>query len=139
MGWIKPCSLCEQKKPGKFATLYWAHFSGTGERTAWRQRLCHECLVESFGSLLSNTNSASTDKPICPACGGTSEADLDPVYLTLYPPKMDPREFELATCAACAASLLGLTQTGSEPLVDRRMGLGAPSPQSPSVWADLPF
>lgn len=136
---FKPCSLCEERKPGKFSALYWAHINGNGARKAWLQRLCRECLMESFGSLLASTKGDSTDVYTCPACGGSSRDDSDPVFLTLYLPKQEPKEFELATCAACAANLLPLTQTGSEELADRRLGLGAPNPKPPTVWDDLPF
>jgi hypothetical protein len=136
---FKPCSACGEKKPGKFASLYWAHFNGNGDRKAWRQVLCRECLVENFGSLLGSTNADSMGPSICPACGGTSTDDLDPVFLKLYLPKMPEKEFELATCAACAANLLPLTQVGAAELVNRSAAPGAPSPTQSSEWTDLPF
>jgi hypothetical protein len=95
--------------------------------------------MENFGSLLANTKEDSTGPSICPACGGTSTDDLDPVFLKLYLPKMPEREFELATCAACAANLLGLTQVGATDLENRQPSAGAPSPSEPSAWTDLPF
>jgi hypothetical protein len=136
---FRPCSACDMKKPGKYASLYWAHFNGNGVRKAWRQALCHDCLMENFASLLGNTNSDSMGASTCPACGGTSATDLDPVFLTLFLPKREPKEFELATCAACAANLLPLTQVGATDLPNRQAGTGAPSPTEPSEWSDLPF
>lgn len=139
MSLFRPCSGCAEKKPGKYASLYWAHFNGNGERKAWRQNLCRECLVDTFASLLQSTNSGLTDVPTCPACGGTSTGDMDPVFLTLYLPKTDPKEYELATCAACAAKLLPLTEAGATPLENRSATPGAPSPTVSQPWADLPF
>jgi hypothetical protein len=95
--------------------------------------------MENFGSLLANTNTDSTGDATCPACGGTSVDDADPVFLTLFLPKMEPKEFELATCAVCAASLLPLTQVGAADLPNRQAPGAAPSLQAPSEWADLPF
>lgn len=95
--------------------------------------------MENFASLLGNASEDSTGPSICPACGGTSTDDLDPVFLKLYLPQQAEREFELATCAACAVSLLELTRIGATELENRQPAAGAPSPSAPSAWTDLPF
>jgi hypothetical protein len=64
----------------------------------------------------------SDDNPnvsACPACGSDASTDLDPIYLTLYLPKQDPREFALSTCGPCAVSLRGSLQQGAMRLPER--------------------
>jgi hypothetical protein len=134
---IRPCSLCKQRVPGKLATSYNAWFLADGKRICYRQRLCLPCLTTTFGTILRNSNSTSTDTATCPACGGSSETDSDPVFITLYLPKQDPREYELDLDAACAAKTRGAMQDGGELLADRQaQGEGPQAPQ-PSPWDDL--
>lgn len=134
------CGLCEARPRGeKLASMYWAWFNSEDERSAWKLHCCKNCMIEAFGSLLVKSNSDSTDEDTCVGCGGTLESDLDVVFLTLYLPKQEPREFELETCASCAARLKAPIQNGGEKLPDRS-GRG-PSPEAPSsgTWTDLPF
>jgi len=110
-----------------------------GNRTAWKQRLDADCLVATYGSLLGKSNSDSTDDDTCVACGGTSASDWDPVFLNLYLPKQEVREYELHTCAACAAKLRITMQQGAERLEDRSTRSPSPSAPSTDAFANLPF
>ena len=139
MDFRKPWSLCGARKPGKLASAYWAWFLADETRTAWKQRLDAECLTEAYGSLLQKSRSDSMDADTCIACGGSLEGDLDPVFLTLYLPRLEPREYELGTCAACAASLRSIMQTGAEKLEDRSARGPSPSAPASNPFADLPF
>jgi len=44
---------------------------------------------------------------------------LDPIYLNLYLPKQDAREFALTTCGSCAAKLRISLQQGATKLPNR--------------------
>jgi len=134
---IRPCSLCQHRVPGKLSTAYWAWFVGDNERIAWKQRLCLPCLGTTFAEILRNAKSASMESITCPACGGQSEADMDPVFCVLYLPKRDPEEFELNLDAACAASLRSNIFEHGERLENRERELRGPSTDSPDPWAEL--
>ena len=132
-----PCSMCNQRVVGKLSSAYWAWFTADEERIAWKQKLCLGCLSNHFLPTLRNVNSDLTGPSICPACGGTSADDADPVYLVLYLPKADPREFELNTCAACAAKIRVSIVGQGERLENREAVVRGPSSQGPDPWAEL--
>lgn len=134
---IRPCSLCKQRVRGKLAAAYWAWFLADGERSAWKQRLCNECLSGTFAPILRNASSTSMDVATCPACGGSSENDADPVFLILYLPKQDPREFELNTDAACAAKIRGNIVELGERLANRQVESRGPSTLDDGAWDAL--
>jgi RNase P subunit RPR2 len=116
------CSAHGAKIAGKLATLYSAWFNAANERTAWKQRLCAPCVKETLSPLLAAVQLQSEDVTACPACGTDSSSDLDPIYLTLYLPKQEPREFALTTCGVCAAKCRVSLQVGAEKLPDRQNG-----------------
>jgi hypothetical protein len=134
---IRPCHLCRQRVPGKLSSAYWAWFLADGERVAWRQRLCMPCLTNHFLPILRNASSTSMDVSTCPACGGSSESDSDPVFLVLYLPKTDPKEFELNTFAACAAKTRGSIFELGERLPNRQAEVRGPSSDALDPWAEL--
>ena len=134
---IRPCSLCAKRVPGKLSSVYWAWFVGDNERIAWKQRLCLPCLGSTFAETLRNAKSASMEDITCPACGGASEADMDPVFCVLYLPKSDPAEYELNLDAACAASLRSNIYGHGERLENRERELRGPSTDSPDPWSAL--
>ncbi len=121
---VFPCAACGQRVPGRLASLYSAWFLADGARTAWKQRLCAPCASQRLGSLLRHAQDSPPDVTLCPACGSASTADLDPIYLTLYLPKQDPREFALTTCAPCAVRVRLDLQDRAEKLPDRNGGSG---------------
>lgn len=134
---FRPCALCEKRVPGKLASLYWAYWREDDVRSAWRQATCMACLTETFLPLLLKCNGDSMDGSTCLGCGGSLATDLVPVFLTLYLPKQEPREFEMAMCAACAAHLQVSMQRGAEKLPDRRGAASSPTPNAPDAWAAL--
>jgi hypothetical protein len=136
---FQPCSLCGERKPGKQASAYWAWFLANGDRTAWKQRLDADCLVSTYSSLLQKCSSDSTEKPTCLGCGGSLGDDWDPVFLTLYLPKQDPKEYELPMCAPCAATQRVTMQVGAERLADRQVRGPSPSATGSDPFKDLPF
>ena len=114
-----PCSGCGQKSRGRLASLYSAWFLADGSRTAWKQRLCAPCVKSRLGELLASAQQESGLVTACPACGSDASTSLDPIYLTLYLPKQEPREFALTTDASCAARLRLSLQDHADRLQNR--------------------
>lgn len=134
---VRKCSLCKHRVPGKLATSYNAWFNGEGKRVCYRQRLCLPCLSQSLVPILRNTSEDLTESSTCPGCGGSSEDDVDPVFLTLYLPKQEPKEFELDLCALCADGIRGTMSEGGELMADRSAPGGGPQAPQPSPWDEL--
>lgn len=132
---VYPCAGCGQRVPGRLASLYSAWFIADGSRTAWKQRLCAPCVGRQLRSLLVSAQQATDFVTACPACGKDSSGDLDPIYLTLYLPKQESREFALTTDAACAAILRLSLQDRAERLPDRSLSNGdSAAPSDPDEW-----
>jgi hypothetical protein len=132
---LKPCSFHGARIDGKLATLYSAWFRSDGERTAWKQSLCAPCVREVLAPMLKGVSDTSSDVSACPACGIDSSQDLDPIYLNLYLPRLDPKEYALPTCSSCAAKLRVSLQRGAMKLPNRdgatRAGYG---PDNVEEW-----
>lgn len=131
------CSVHGAKIEGKLATLYSAWFNADGGRTAWKQRICAPCVKETLAPLMRAATDASPDLTMCPACGTDSSSDLDPIYLTLYLPKQESREFALTTCASCAVTCRVSLQRGAEKLPDRQNVSNGTSKSAGDEWNDL--
>lgn len=116
---VFPCSYCGQRVPGRLASIYSAWFLADGSRTAWKQRACAPCVQRELRSLLAHAADESSAATACPACGSNASETLDPIYLSVYLPKQDPREFALTTCAACAVMLRLRLQEQAQRLPDR--------------------
>jgi hypothetical protein len=129
------CSLCGNRIQGKPATAYWAWFLADNKRSAWRQKLCLYCFTTSYLPILQRSSENAADGALCPACGGKSTDEVDAVYLTLYFPKQEAREYELGTDAACAAKLRLVMQQGAIHLEDRAAQMRGPSSEAPDPWA----
>jgi len=132
-----PCSVCGQRKPGKLAALYNAWFDGQQNRTAYRQRVCLECLQASFVELFKKELGRETDDHACLHCGGNANGNSDAVYCTLYLPKEEPREFALLFCGECSPVVKDAFKTGAEPLADRGVSVRGPSPTAPQWGSAL--
>lgn len=134
---IRPCHGCKQRVRGKLSSLYWAWFLADDQRVAWKQNLCLGCLSDQVLPILRNINSDLTENATCPACGGSSADDADPVFLILYLPKQIEREFELNTDAACAAKIRANIVAAGERLEDRSPSGRGPTPQADDPWTAL--
>lgn len=133
----KPCSICAKRLPGKLATAYNAWFNANETRVAWKQRICADCLLATYVEVLQKCSEDSTEPTTCIGCGGSLVDDLDPVFMTLYLPKSEPKEFELAVCVPCADSLKATMQQGAEPLEDRSGRRQGPSTSPSDPFANL--
>jgi DNA-directed RNA polymerase subunit RPC12/RpoP len=135
---VYPCAVHGQRISGRLASLYSAWFLADGSRTAWKQRICANCVRSTLVELLAHAADSITDVVACPACGSDSSADLDPIYCTLYLPKQDPREYALSTCGPCAAKLRLRLQDGAQRLPDRNGGsAGGSSQAEDDSWAGI--
>jgi len=133
-----PCDYCGKRVPEKLAQTSWAWYRADGQRTAYRQRLCTTCFC---------TTVLPLDKPLdldelhCPACGESTQHDMDPVYATVYIPGSGKQQFEFPTCPACAAELRTRAQKGAVKLEDRPVGGPGSGPPThttrESYWSSI--
>lgn len=133
-----PCSFCHGKVLGKIAVGYWAWFLADGSRSAWKVRYCVACASKNLRWLLSVAPSVSESTQVftCISCGASIGEDSDPMWLTLYVPGQEPREWEIQLDAACAAKLRGPLVSSGERLPDRNAQVRGPSSLT-SAWDAL--
>jgi hypothetical protein len=137
MSLIVPCSICEQRLPGKLANVTIAWYTAAQERLAYREKLCLTCYAMQIAPLTPDpTQQALT----CPVCHTGSEDDMDPVYITSYLPDYGKVQLELPTCASCAVKLRIQAQDRGIKL-ESQFGGQDPGPQTDghgaSDWAKL--
>jgi hypothetical protein len=134
---LYPCSACGQRSPGKLAQVYWAWVLVDGTRRSYKQRLCTTCYCM---HVLPVAIAAADNVVACPVCHMGTLDDMDPVYATIYLPRQDRQDAEMALCGKCAVEIRRRALVGAEQLVDREVGSGGPSPQPvdpADVWAAL--
>jgi hypothetical protein len=132
---IRPCSIHGRQISGKLATLYSSWPDSEGQWKRQKQFICAPCLTELLAFLQDGHSEMSLDVCVCPKCGSDSSANLSPIYLWLFPPKREKREYALTTCESCAPSLQGSLLDGSIPLPDRQgFAVGADGPNT-DEWA----
>ena len=134
-----PCSSCGQRVAGRIASAYVAWIKADGERIAYKLRLCFDCVRVNFTPLFTNMRKADPQSlSWCPVCEKeTSPAELDPVYLTLYLPKDDPKEYAFQFHAACAARFRGPVASNGIRLADRGGRVRGPSPSESQDWGSV--
>jgi hypothetical protein len=134
---LYPCSSCGQRQKGRLATFYNAWFDEQGERVCYRQRLCVPCVML-LREILSGTQCENSSAvACCPMCGSDSSANQSAIYLTVYLPKQEAREYALTTCTSCAMNLHESLQVGAQLMADRPGGeAGAPASSS-SAWSEV--
>lgn len=119
-----PCDFCGKRVPEKLAQVTWAWYRADGQRVAYRQRLCTACFC---ANLLPLDVEPNFDALTCPACGISTEHDMDPCYATAYIPGQGKTSIEAATCPSCAVEIRSRAQQGAVRLEDR------PSVEGPSA------
>ena len=134
-----PCSSCGQRVQGRIASAYVAWFKADGERVAYKLRLCFDCVRVNFTPLFVAMREA--DPAVltwCPICAKeTPSAELDPVYLTLYLPKDEPKEYAFQFHAVCAAKFRGPVATNGTRLPDRGGSVRGPSSFENLDWGSV--
>lgn len=134
---LYPCSACGERSPGKLAQIYWAWNQADGGRVSYKQRLCTTCYCM---HVLPIALEATENVVACPVCHEGTLDDMDPVYATIYLPRQDRNDAEMALCARDAVEVRTRAMRGAERLTDREVGSGGPSPQpvtAADVWAAL--
>jgi hypothetical protein len=133
-----PCSACRKRPAEKLAQVTWAWNPEPRERVAYRQKLCHDCFM---ARLVVFPRDIAPDGPLqCPACGGDTEFDMEPVYATAYVPDIGKLTWELALCSGCSASIRASAQENAELLAEREpvsRGLAPGNSPGTSPWASL--
>jgi len=135
-----PCSQHGGRVPGKLASVYWRWFDQEGESVGWKQRLCVDCSRDGLKSLLAHASDPSLDVSVCPACGSDSSKDMEPIFITVFTPGSEGREFQLTTCSGCATNVKSSAMVRAERLPDRGRSRGAMAPREPEdpfgdLWA----
>jgi hypothetical protein len=113
-----PCDSCGRKVPEKLCQTTWAWYNAAGERVAYRQRLCTACFCSTVLPL--DQEKDFVNGLTCPACGISTEHDMDPIYATCYIPGQGKTQIEAPTCAACAVTVRARAQNGAQRLEDRQ-------------------
>jgi hypothetical protein len=131
---VYPCSRHRSRTPGRLASFYWAWFLADGTRVAYKERICLECTKGELALLLANSTHPSDAVSQCPACGIDSADNQDAIFLTLYAPKLEPKEFQLPTCAPCAVTIRVRIQENADKLPDRGADIGGPQPPNTDAW-----
>jgi RNase P subunit RPR2 len=134
-----PCSQCGQRERGKLAAVYANWFDDSGDREAWRQRLCVACLTDLMGGLKNGTSADSSVLTACPSCGSDASQTLNGIYLTIYPPKQSEREYALTMCGSCGPILRQRLSTNADRLGDRNAGAAAPANAPSAAWDSVPW
>lgn len=111
-----PCDYCHKRVAEKLAQVTTAWYRVDGERTAYRQRLCTACYCM---NVLPLDKEIDFDNLKCPACGISTEHDMDPTYVTAYVPGAGKSQFEFPTCPACAVKVRVRSQEGGAKMVNR--------------------
>lgn len=114
-----PCAGCSQLVKGKLATVYSAWFNTQGEREAWKQRFCAPCLMQAMDALKALASENLSDLIVCVSCGANSSESINAIYLNVYLPKQEGREYALPMCDSCASSARELLQVNASKLPDR--------------------
>jgi len=134
-----PCDFCRRRPPEKLAQVTTAWYRADGERVAYRQRLCTQCFCT---NVLPLDKEMDFDNLTCPACGVSTDHDMDPVYCTAYVPGSGRQQFEFPTCAPCAVEIRNRSQQGGVKMENReRVDGPVASPSTPttreSYWSSI--
>jgi len=134
-----PCDACRKRVQEKLSQATWAWYADSGDRVAYRQRLCVACYTQ---RVLAFDKPVDFDSLSCPGCGISTEHDMSPIYCTVYIPGSGREQFEFPTCPACATMLRAEAITGGVQLENRPRVEGpgdgpSTSTTRESYWASI--
>lgn len=112
-----PCDFCAKRVPEKLAQVTAAWYRADSARVAFRQRLCTACFCSNILPLDKPTD---FDNLTCPACGVSTDHDMDPCYVTAYLPGQGRSQYEFPTCASCAVNFRQRAMQGATRLEDSK-------------------
>jgi hypothetical protein len=115
------CSMCRTKPRGRMANIYWACWTGDGDREAWKQRYCKGCYGDACSAWLDALFLAGDERPAgaCALCPDLVEDDLVQLYATGFVPGKDAYRFAFDLCPPHFNEAGEKARAGSEPLRDR--------------------
>lgn len=116
---FRPCSIHGEKINGKLATLYAAWFDDDNTRISYSLKCCAPCLTTLLGSLNVRRLADSSTLAECPICGQDSSTGVWPLYLTIFPPRSEPREYALPTHRSCVTPYFASFAENGTKLPDR--------------------
>jgi hypothetical protein len=128
------CSICRERPRGRLASIYWACWTGDGDREAWKQRYCKGCYSDARAEWLDNlfTSGEASPAGTCPLCLDIVEDDLVQLFATGFVPGQDAYRYAFDLCPTHFAEAGGKARAGSEPLRDR--GLAGPGRARSDGW-----
>jgi ribosomal protein S27AE len=134
-----PCDGCRLRPPEKLSQVTWAWYSADGERTAYRKRLCTACFCS---KVLPLDKVVDYDALTCPACGISTEHDMDPCYVTAYIPGQGKYQLEMPLCPVHAIEVHVYAAEGGAKLENRERVEGLePGPSTvatrESYWSSI--
>lgn len=132
------CAAHGTRQPGPICHVYWFMPQLDGTTLRKRQRLCSDCLQTYVLSLLTPEDAETLT---CPACGISTEQDVQPIYVTYYEPKAAGQKGAMAFCPSCAIETRLRACHNAEDLPDRYLDQGDlvtfPAPPATTVFHDL--
>jgi hypothetical protein len=133
----RPCSIHGQRVNGKLATFYnrWVGAEGTWKR--YKQWLCAHCATDLLAHLRAGLSETSPELFVCSVCGSPISEIGSSVYLTVYPPRSESREYALTICPSCSQPAVASLQDGAVELPNRPgFDVGASGPNT-EEWKDF--
>lgn len=120
---LVPCTVCGRRPFGKPVSVYVSWFLN-GDRFSFRHGLCRGD-AELFAENLRQLKPLRSDKEdeewpeTCSVCGQLTTEDLEPVYLTIFPPRAEQLDLVIPTCSICQTNIAGQLSQGAIKQVDR--------------------
>jgi hypothetical protein len=129
------CSVCQERRPGKLATIYWAWTWPTGDRRAYKQFFDSDCIgVWNMPLQVAHKQSAH-----CSGCGEkvTDDERSIAVWATIYLPGRDRIDDVLEYHVPCFEKNAERFTMNAQrlPVRPEGSGTGAPVPE-PQEWPD---
>jgi hypothetical protein len=128
------CSICRERPRGRLASIYWACWTGDGDREAWKQRYCKGCYGDACAEWLNELQLRGDGSRAgdCALCTDSNEDDLVQLFATGFVPGQDAYRFAFDLCPIHFNETGEKARAGAEPLRDR--GLAGPGRARADGW-----
>jgi hypothetical protein len=132
------CTVCRKPHEAGTAGVYSATFFGNGERAAYKNFMCPDCIQGNLVPLLGATpmDRSLDDNQACVICAVDTSDDPYYVYFTLFPPSGVRSDHEALLCLKCLTDVHAWIKAGGKPLPSREPVLNA-RVRTPEAWAFL--
>lgn len=124
----RTCCRCGIGIKGKAANAYVAKFDAD-DRISYYTKWCLGCFHDDIYPVICNHKSAEeSGQTLCINCGVAIEGDPEVLYVTLFPPRQEPIEYEMEVCPnICFDLLFNELGSGGTLSVNRGRGVGVTS------------